>query len=254
MGSNEANIKDKLYENYEDSLWKVLMYEYAEVEGKKFVEENETLKKEDKYKPSPEAVKKFNKKMNAAFRKPKYRNLMKSIWPVVNKAAVFIVMIGVIFSISFTFVSGFRIQVLNLILSLEEKYTLIKLDDNGNENIIADNLYVNWHNAYVPTYIPQGYNIYNLTNTLDFKTIDYINNEDDVINFCELNASMENTLDTENASLIKNVDINGNEGLLVVKDDKVSIAWSDNIKIFVIHTQLSIEETEKIAESVTYIK
>ena len=29
MGSNEANIKDKLYENYEDSLWKVLMYEFG---------------------------------------------------------------------------------------------------------------------------------------------------------------------------------------------------------------------------------
>ena len=37
MGSNEVNIKDKLYENYEDSLWKVLMYEYAEVEGKRFI-------------------------------------------------------------------------------------------------------------------------------------------------------------------------------------------------------------------------
>lgn len=254
MGSNEANIKDKLFENYEDSLWKVLMYDYAEVEGKRFIEENEALKRDGKYQPSSEAVKRFNKKMNAAFRQPKLRSFIELMSPAVNKAAVFIVAVGIIFSLSFTFVSGFRIQVLNLMLSLEEKYTLIKLDDKSDENIIADNLYVNWRNAYVPTYIPQGYKIYTLSNTADLKAIDYINDKNDVITFCELNASIENTVDTENASLIKNIDINGNEGLLVVKGNSVSIAWSDNTRIFMLHTQLSIEETVKIAESVTYIE
>ena len=232
MGLNESNIKSKLYEEHEDSLWKIFMYDYAEAEGKRFIEENEALKQGDHYNRSSEAVKRFNRKMNSAFRRPFNRNRKNTIWYVFNKVAVVAVMIGIVFTISFTFVSAFRIQVLNLMLTLEERYTLIKLDDMSNENINDEDLKVNWHNAYVPTYIPKGYKIYNITNTKDLRCIDYINTEDDIITFCELNDSIENTIDTENASLIKNVDINGNEALLVVKDDTVSIAWSNNIKIF----------------------
>lgn len=254
MEVNKQNIKDKLHEDYEDSLWKILMYEYAEVEGKRFIEENEELKQKNKYLPSSEAVKMFNKKMNFAFKRPLHKNLMKSMYSIINKIAVIIVIVGVVFTISFTFVSAFRIQVLNLMLTLEEKYTLIRLNENIDENIIADNLYINWRNTYAPTYIPKGYKISNLTNTTDLKVIDYINDEDNLITFYVVNASMENTLDTENASLIQNIDINGYEALLVLKDEKVSIAWSDNINIFMIHTRLSIEETVKIAESVMYIE
>jgi len=249
MNSNERN---ELYKQYEDCLFRVLMYRYAENEGERFIVENEALKRENKYQPSPKAVGRFNKSVNKAVIKSKLHSFMISIRPLINKAAVFIVILGLVFSFTFTFVSAFRIEVLNLLLKFQEKYTLIRLDDNEN-NTDSDNSYILWRNVYVPTYIPEGYYIYSFTNEANIKVIDFVDDHGNIITFCELSASIENTLDTENASLVKNININGNDGLLVIKADRVSIAWSDNERIFTLHTQLSVEETVKIAESVLFI-
>lgn len=249
MNSNERN---ELYKQYEDCLFRVLMYRYAENEGERFIVENEALKRENKYQPSPKAVGRFNKSVNKAVIKSKLHSFMISIRPLINKAAVFIVILGLVFSFTFTFVSAFRIEVLNFLLKFQEKYTLIRLDDNEN-NTDSDNSYIIWRNVYIPTYIPEGYYIYSFTNEANIKVIDFVDEHGNIITFCELSASIENTLDTENASLVKNININGNAGLLVVKEDRVSIAWSDNVKIFTLHTQLPIEETVKIAESVSFI-
>lgn len=249
MNSNERN---ELYKHYEDCLFRVLMYRYAESEGKRYIVENEALKRENKYQPSSKAVRRFNKSVNTTIIKSNLHSFIISIRPLINKAAVFVVILGLIFSFTFTFISAFRIEVLNLLLKIEEKYTLIRLDDNEN-NIDSDKSYINWRNIYIPTYIPEGYYIYSFTNEADLKVIDFVDDHGNIITFCELSASIENTLDTENASLIKNININGNAGLLVVKEDRVSIAWSDNVRIFTLHTQLPIEETVKIAESVSFI-
>ena len=48
MNSNERN---ELYKQYEDCLFRVLMYRYAENEGERFIVEYEALKRENKYQP-----------------------------------------------------------------------------------------------------------------------------------------------------------------------------------------------------------
>ena len=59
MNSNERN---ELHKQYEDYLFRVLLYEYAKYEGERFIVENEDLKRENKYLPSPKAVRRFNKR------------------------------------------------------------------------------------------------------------------------------------------------------------------------------------------------
>ncbi len=54
-------VRKKLYEEYEDSLFKLIMHDAAEKEGRLFLEEKEKLKNDPKFMPSRAAIKKFNK-------------------------------------------------------------------------------------------------------------------------------------------------------------------------------------------------
>lgn len=249
MDSNDT-VKNELYRQYEDSLWKLVMYRYAEIEGERFVVENKALKLEKMFMPSQQAVRKYTEKLSAAARQEKLRGFIKKAQPALNKAAVFIAVSALVFSIAFTNISAFRREVLNLVIKFEEKYALIKLDESENDK---PRLYVSWRNTYVPTYIPDGYYIYNFTNTDDLKILEYTDDEDNHIIFCDMSASLENAIDTENASLIKEITVGAGKGLLVEKEGRVTIAWSDNDRVFTLHTYLSVEETIKIAESVTYM-
>lgn len=255
MTINEHTFdKEKRFEAYEDSFWRLAMMGYAEAEGTGFIKENEELKKDTSFQPSPNAIKNFKKMLGAAFRKKNNQLINKRTYKALNKVAVIAFICTVLFSVTVVSVEAFRLQVLNFLISFEKEYTSIRLDSENSNNIIGDNLYMTWKNSYVPTYIPEGYKIAGLNYTSDYKTINYINNENKRLVFAELDASMESNVDTENASEIRNITINDNEGLLVVKDNQITIAWSTSTRVLVLSTQLDIENSIQIAESITFIK
>lgn len=255
MTTNEHTFnKEKRFEEYEDSFWRLAMMGYAEQEGVNFIKEKEELIKNPSYQPSPNAIKNFKKMLGATFRKKNTKLIMKGAYKALNKVAVITFICTILFSATVVSVEAFRIQVLNFLISFEKEYTSIKLDSENMSNIIGDNLYMTWHDSYVPTYIPEGYRISGLNYASDYKIISYINSENKRITFAEFDASMESNVDTENASQIRSITINGNEGLLVVKDSQITIAWSASTRMLVLNTQLDVDSSIQIAESVIFNK
>ena len=61
-------------------------------------------------------------------------------------------------------------------------------------------------------------------------------------------------LDTENASVIETISINGHEGTVVVKNSLVTIIWSMNKRMFMIRAQTEKDMAVKMAEGVKYIE
>ena len=59
-------------------------------------------------------------------------------------------------------------------------------------------------------------------------------------------------LDSENADREETVWVNGNEGLLIEKNGKFLVTWGAYERIFSLRTELSLEETLKVAESIGY--
>ena len=255
MPINEnAFSKEKRLEEYEDSFWRLAMMGYAETEGAGFIIENEELKKDPSYQPSLSGINNFKKMLRVTYWKKVTNIIIKGACSALNKVAIIAFICTILFFVTVASVEAFRVQVLNFLISIEEEYTSIKLDGENNNSIIGDNLYMTWQNSYVPTYIPEGYQIAGMHYTSNYKTINYINNENKRIAFAEYDASMEGNVDTENASQIKDITINGDKGLLIVKDSQVTIAWSTSTRIIVLSTQLDIENSVKIAESVIFIK
>ena len=249
MKRNESNNK-KRFENYEDSLWQVIMFNYAKHDGKKLSEENEALKTDPQAQPSDAERKKYHKLLDKELRKNKIRSVIQISKKLFTKIAVVVFVFILGFALLFTTVEAFRVQVLNLILDFQEEYVGIRLGDNNT----TEGIKIDWHDYYIPLYIPEGYITEQITKMDNFKSIYYLNSEGNFIEFMEHNSSYGIGVDTEDAEILKSIKVHEEDGVFVLKKGIATVSWTFDNKIFIISTQLNEEETMKIAESVIYIK
>lgn len=119
--------------------------------------------------------------------------------------------------------------------------------------IESDNLVINWTKAYVPTYIPTGYEARPIEITKLRKEITYIH-KDSQIKYVELLASKNLTVNRENASRIETVDINGASGVLIASEELVTIVWSADERLFLIQAQTDRDTALAVAKGVKYVE
>jgi hypothetical protein len=82
--SKPEQNKTKRFEEYEDGLWQVLMYNYAEHEGNELLEETAPLKDDPQYQPSDAEQKKFRNMLNGELRKHTFDGSNASVSSVGN--------------------------------------------------------------------------------------------------------------------------------------------------------------------------
>jgi hypothetical protein len=254
MSNNSSDqARKKLYDEYEDSLFRLVMNDVAEKEGKLLLEEKEKLKNEPEYVAFPELIRKFSNQLNTYFKEHKSTN-RRHTFKTLNRVAVAMLAVFLVFSAAMLTVQAFRIDVMNFLISIEPKYTSFQLNDNESDR--SKSLVVNWTNAYVPTYIPKGYEVDSTSYSDSLKKLAFNNKQDETlfIVYSEYDSSNNVEIDTENASLVKTVKINGHHGTLVVKNSIVTVAWEIDNHMFTVQTQVGVDETIKIAEKVKFIK
>lgn len=61
-------------------------------------------------------------------------------------------------------------------------------------------------------------------------------------------------MDTENASVLKSILINGNMGTLIVKDKFVTVVWAMDNRMFTVSGQADEQLILAVAESVKYVE
>lgn len=116
-------IRKRLFEEYEDSLFKLVMYDAAEKEGQLFLKEKEKLKNDPEFLPSPTAVQKFSRQLDAYLKKPKTYARKQRIWQALNKAAVAMLIMSVILCTTVVTVQAVRVRVLNFLMDIQQEYT-----------------------------------------------------------------------------------------------------------------------------------
>ena len=255
MANQNDDTREKLYEEYENSLLRLVMYNAAEKEGKLFLEEKAALRNDSSNEPSSEAIEKLARKFTI-YRKKNNAQKRKHIFGgIANKAAIFFLVLIVALSVMTVSVQAFRAKVMNFLIDVQPQYTSFQIKDSKSGSN-GEKLTVNWTNTYLPTYIPAGYAVDSLTDTEPLKEITYRNqkNKTSLIDFSESDSSNNVEIDTENASLLKTMFVNGHKGTLVVKNAQTTVAWEMDRHIFVICTEESVEETLKIAERVKFVR
>lgn len=246
-------IRKKLYEEYEDSLFKLVMHDATEKEGQLFLEEKEKLKNNPEFLPSQEAIQKFSKQLDAHLKKPKAYARRQRILKALNRVAVAMLITLVILGTTVVTVQAVRVRVVNFLMDIQQEYTSFQLKDSGSGSE-GGSTTIDWHKAYVPTYIPAGYEVITSSNGELLRRIEFKNQQGSFITYMELSEGNKPALDTENASVFETVSINGHEGTLVAKDSLVTIIWQMNNRMFMIRGQTEKDTAVKMAEGVKYIE
>ena len=116
-------------------------------------------------------------------------------------------------------------------MDIQPKYTSFQLkeSDSGSD---GGSPVVSWTKAYVPTYIPDGYKVSNISNGKLLKKIEFKNQQGSLITYTELSEGSSPAVDTENASAFETVSINGHEETLVVKNSLVTIRDSMPYRVY----------------------
>ena len=249
--NSPEQIRKKLYEEYEDSLFKLVMHDVAEKEGRLFLEEKEKLKNDPEYLPSQAAVK-FSRQLDAQLRKPKVYARKRRIWQALNKVAIAMLIVLVILGATVMTVEAVRVRALNFLMDIQQEYTSFQLKDSSGISE-GENPIVDWRQAYVPTYIPEGYEVSATSQNDNYKKIEFKNSQGTLINYMELSLDHQPTVDTENASVFETITINGHEGALVVKNSLVTIIWAMEDRMFMIRGEIEKDMVIKIAEGVKYL-
>ncbi|MCB8818102.1 DUF4367 domain-containing protein [Desulfosporosinus shakirovi] len=250
--NSSEQIRKKLYEEYEDSMFRLVMHDAAEKEGKLFLAEKEKLRNAPESLPSEETFKRFSKQLEGQLKKHKAYARRRRMFKALNKIAVAMLAVIVILFTTVVTVQAVRVRALNFLMDIQPKYTSFQLkeSDSGSDN---GGSVVGWTNAYVPTYIPDGYKVSNSSNGKLLKKIEFKNQQGSLITYTELSEGSSPALDTENASDFETVSINGHKGTLAVKNSLVTIIWEMNNGMFMIRAQTSKDTAMKMAEGVKYV-
>lgn len=177
---------------------------------------------------------------------------------VVNTAACIILLLAIAAPIALASSEMFRSRVLQLLVEFDnekgEAYFSFVADDNAEFDVPA-----NWSGNYFPSYIPDGFTIYDYDPSFPMPYIEYRNEAKDQVFFDELDEDSTMMAGTDN-STIRNVDINGATAVLIegITSDgvtwAVTITWQNDINWFSITTfGLPTDEALRIARSVKRI-
>ena len=243
------NNKDKIYNDFEDALFRAAVHRAAETEGERLLLEDDFM---DGVNDIGERRVQFQALLDQELKKRKHENPFRTK-QALRKGAIVLAAVFILFAISMISVSAFRNQVFSFVLDITEKYTIFHLQEN--EGGSSDQLIEDWENAYMPTYVPEGYETGEYYFDSDTKLITFIHSQDENQNiyYSEYTGSSTIALDTENADKVEPVDIRGNEGMVVLKGDRVTIIWAIDDKMFTLFGYADQEIMLKIAESVVFI-
>jgi hypothetical protein len=203
--------RQTLYRDYEQSLFRLAVYDAAQAEGA--LDGADT----DGEGPDPAQLARFMQALEHREKnpeKPRKAPRFKLVYRLAASAAVLLV----VFLVCIATVDAFRLEVLNLLIRIEPKYTLIRLEDGPAAA---------WDDP-VPTYVPQGYEVTDITDDDHYKMIVYsdIDGGDGFIIFHDYDKDNQVAIDTENADYIRTVTISGEEATVAVKDNITNLVWA----------------------------
>lgn len=177
---------------------------------------------------------------------------------VINTAACIILLLAMATPIALANSATFRSKVLQLIMELDEEkgeaYFSLVQDEDASFDVPEG-----WRGNYFPSYIPDGFTIYDWDPDFAAAFIEYRNESANQLFFSEYSNGAGVVTGTDNAEM-KEIDINGNPAYLIdgiASDGKthtVNIFWQNETNWFGVVTYgLSTDEALQVARSVRRI-
>ncbi len=183
----------------------------------------------------------FNNDLERKETKNKYKNNFKS---VISKVAIIFLILFISIATLTVTVDAFRVRLFNTIIKNTEKYLDIQVNEESQTNNIEQNI----DGFYELEYIPNGFELNYVEDLGDTKIVNFINNKNEEILFNQSPNGTNFQLDSEDAE-VKEVDIMGNEGIIIKKEDRTTLFWNNEEYSFYLLSTINEKELISMAKS-----
>ena len=246
--------REKLQENYEDSVLALLMDEFAESEGKRYIEENERLLQD----PSAAVPEEFEKRafqiIDRAFSRKNRAHTGGKLLRFLGRLAIAALIAALLFGAAFALSDSVRAGTLNFLMQMDERIATWQFVEDEEESSGRMNSL-----EIVTGWLPEGYS----------EGPYLVSGPSDVVMDCTSDAGglirisvhesedYMHFLDLEDADYYEDIIVQGCEGMLRIKDGYIRITWpySDTeLVITVISSDVDLDTILQVAESVSIIR
>lgn len=220
-------IEKQLRENYENALFALLMDEYSKEEGEQLLTLQKKLE-EDVGFQLPEGMEERGLKLiRKTYRKNNRKYAMKIVEKALTRVAVVVLTLNITFGAFFVSVEAFRNKVLNMVLTYCETHATVQFTGDAENAAIAAEDHVYTVEDFMAV-LPEGYVLVS-HDVNDMMETAEISGADDVqIIWIRHSASTISNIDTEDVDYSAEVDINGNECIVVEKDGTTTVIVGDS--------------------------
>lgn len=251
---------DYLQDQYEDAYFALLMHEVAEQEGMRLEKLNEELQNNPAVAVPEKIDRKCLKTIDQYFAQKRRADHWRTSKKILSRVGIVAAIVMLLFTTAFALSEEFRVTTLNLLITIEEKYTELHMEeaedptansasvtaDTSTSSDYFDDLEIGW--------IPEGFTcILNYPN----ETIGFENEQGQSFIIDRTDGYDSMNIDTENADKIEYISINGIDSMRVFKEDDINTIIMDTAhNIFVrvwTSAGISVAVNEKIAENIKYI-
>lgn len=240
-----------LNEEAADLAFKRIMAVYCEVESKKILEEMK--EREGDKKQETVDVRKIDKLISSCENKDNAKHLFSVSKKVFAWVASVVLICGLSITSAVVASADAREYVFELAMIEMEKYTDIQIikKDPSEEAFLAEA-------KYIPTYIPAGFEL-NKSNSIingNHLQLYYVNSNDFIVLECCKVDSYDNLqIDTENGYKINNIEINGYQASVYLKNydpnEMKNIVWQIEDYVLYIRSNAELDILIKFAEGIS---
>lgn len=176
----------------------------------------------------------------------KKRKRRKQLRKISSRVALIFFALLVSLTILTVSVEAIRVKVLNFFTEKTEKYTSFKVDEEASK---SDSVAITWDNFYYPMYLPEGFRLESAEEFNTTKIIQFTNVNGESIQFVQAPNGTDIQLDTENSNTSE-VMINNATGILIQKENKNILFWSNNEMSFYIISSIDANEIIDVSKSI----
>lgn len=205
---------------YNKHILKIVTDDILDENDELFLKEIEAAKADPRFANNKERDEKFRKALDEAFavKKPRSKALVRA-------ASIFLALILGLSVMTIT-VKGFREKLWEFLNNLGNySYSFMLSSDNKNENKLSE-----YAGQYIPTWIPEGYEVDKVFNEDCYASIDFKNDDGKKISYTEHTRDVEKkfNLDKEQYDSYETYTVNGKEIVIAEKNNIVYLTVQES--------------------------
>ena len=247
------NRNDRLYNDYEDALFALLMDKVAQEEGARLLEENERLKNDPNAAVPPELNKKSLETIRRTLAGRQHRHMHTVGW-YLGRLAIAILAALLLFAVAYASIPELQLRTLEMLIDNSDVSSRLSFAGGKNEEVTPAGQRQTLAGYTLPE-LSRKYVVTDQGETSRSAWIEYQHENGSVIRI-NINELTDGFFDSEDADVSEQIEVQGYSGMLVEKQNTIRITWFDEEsgkRIYLTTTSLDRESALSYANQMVCI-